>query len=231
MAAGSSWPSRSSPSASEAPSAYTSARTVRASPSKQLGGRVLGRHAHGQHPGLAPGGGETKVDQRRFTVCADDDVGWLDVAVKEPGPVQRGELGARLGQRVRPGRPPSGVHQLREALTDDQLPDEEPTHATDERTERDDARHPQPLEARQRHRLAHERQHLRLTGPLGEHLQGEPRAADSISDLPHLAGAARTEAPLGFIAWGEGGEFHLASLRRSTRVLSGSAHFVGFSRP
>ncbi len=108
--------------------------------------------------------------------------------------------------RAREGRDPiterDVVDDLLEAVSLDELAQHVPAHAgfVLDRSERDDARHSEPFEAGQCHRLSDERHDLALARTLREHLEREHLPVHAVANGPDLSAAALTEQPLGFIA-------------------------------
>ena len=170
---------------------------------EQLRSCVLRREARRQRAAVAPRGPEPEVDEGRLAVGADDDVRRLDVAVKEPCSMKRGQLGARHRQRIRPRLTPLGREHIRQALTDHELAHEEPPRPSRERAERHHPRHAEPHEPRQGDGLAHERLELRVARAFGEHLEREARAADAVLDLPHLSRSSGAETLLWLVPRGQ----------------------------
>ena len=163
---------------------------------EELGRGVARGEPLGLGAALAPGGREAEIDQarrgrrcptmmlaglrspcrrsarcRRVSWSAASAMAWSGVAGSPASPIRSARLRPSTSSRTRYDRPPV-AGQLAEA--------KHPRHA-------------EPLDARERHRLAHQRLHLALLGVLGQRLEGHDAPGDPVAHGPHLAAAAFAE--------------------------------------
>ncbi len=156
-------------------------------PREQLRRGVFRREPLRARPSVAPRSGEPEIDERAAPPFADDDVRRLEIAVKQARAMDRRQLIARARQRLEPVVLRL-FQNVVEAFAHDELAHHVPPPARAERPERDDLRDAEPFETGERHRLAHEREHLRFTAPSLRILSASVRS-------PSLSRTAQTSPP------------------------------------
>jgi hypothetical protein len=155
-------------------------------PFEQLRCCELGGEPANLRPAFAPRGRQPEVHQRSATGRTDDEVGRLDVAVKEPGAMNGRELLGGAHQPLEPRAIRRSLQHLFEALPLDQFTDEETTSGPVLHSKGDHARQAEPFEAAQRHRFADERLGLRRPCALGQNLERQRRERDAVANRPNL---------------------------------------------